>query len=166
MILLFQKLFPTACGCVANKAHITCYINDTVRHFCFKGHISSSNCKSAPFKYRSVLNYSVKEGKCLKYPILLSRYRGKQLDIVWVVRGRNSRVLRQLLLANFRATRNNKALGKALTRFLVRLKIYVEKKVREEWRGVEEKREGEGERERKKISCCKSPRCTIMAKGR
>lgn len=121
IILSFQKLLSSACGCVANEAYVTCYINDTVRHFCFKGHISSSNCKSAPFKYRSVVSYSVKKGQCSKYFILLGRCRGKFLDILggaW----RNSRILRrfskkQLLLSNFRASIKNKALGKALTQF-------------------------------------------------
>lgn len=93
MIFSSEKVLSSACGCVANKTHITCYINDIVRHFCFKGRISSTNCKSYPFKYRPVLNYSVKKGKCLKYPILLSGHGREQLDILLVVHGRKSRAL-------------------------------------------------------------------------
>lgn len=81
----------------------------------------------------------------MKYPILLRKAVGCTLGDAW------KKQQRQLLLANFRASRKNKALGKALTRFLVRLKIYVQKKIREEWRGVGggrewEKAKGRGKR--------------------
>lgn len=77
---------------------------------------------TSQLKYRSVLNYSVKKGECLKCSILLNGYRRKQLDILLVVDGRNARVLRQfsknqLLLSNFRASKKSKACCKALTEF-------------------------------------------------
>lgn len=164
-ILSFQKLLSSACGCVANKSHITCYINDTVIHFCFKGHISSSNCKSTPFKYISVLNYSVKKGKSFKYLILLSGYRGKLLDILSVVHGRKTEFWSNFYLQTLEHPERIRHLARLWLDFLVRLKIYVEKMVRGECRGAGGKRKREGERERKRVSSFKNPRCTIRAKG-